>query len=506
MMLINAKSDLRSCSVRYCLWFVFLFLVTQVPLFVVRYPDIADFPNHLARLHIQVHLEGSELLRRFYVERLGLAPNLVLDVLGPPLGRLFGLEHGLKTFALIGTLLLSTGALALGVALTGRLTFLGLGCLLFAQNAFAHLGNFNFLFGIGLALWLLAAWIFLRNRGLMSMAWLMAFAAAAALLYLCHLSAIGFYFLGVLGYELSISGKSTFVQKLLTSAGLALFQTLPAIVIHLFVYQPGTSQPMLYPSLPILVLALHKAKSVAMIPYFCFHTYPVLTGITTGVVLTAMHRAWSLDVLSFSRVGMYIAGLLGVALLLAPPFGFGSNMVDVRIVLPLVLVLWASLWPTTITACASSSWLLSLSIVMGVVLTSVGTLHRWSKAEDMHSELRTAMLAIQEGSKVAVVSLDDAWEPPAPHMAAWSVIDRSVFLSSLFVRPVFPFATGYRPELVSLARLARLDADAPPPDLKALRGGYDYVVLFGGPTDIERYLAGAPVLYRASRTALLSLH
>ncbi len=45
------------------------------------------------------------------------------------------------------------------------------------------------------------------------------------------------------------------------------------------------------------------------------------------------------------------------------------------------------------------------------------------------------MLSLEEGSLVAAVSLTDDAEPHTPHAVAWSVVDRSVFLSSFFIRP-----------------------------------------------------------------------
>ena len=47
-------------------WFAVLFIVTQAPLYLARYPDVVDYPNHVARLHVLTHLDTSEVLQRFY--------------------------------------------------------------------------------------------------------------------------------------------------------------------------------------------------------------------------------------------------------------------------------------------------------------------------------------------------------------------------------------------------------------------------------------------------------
>ena len=116
------------------------------------------------------------------------------------------------------------------------------------------------------------------------------------------------------------------------------------------------------------------------------------------------------------------------------------------------------------------------------------------------------MLAIDEGSKLAVVDLGRSIESGlTPHAAAWTVLDRSTFLSSFFIRPFQPFTLGYRPELVSLARYARLDNDAPQPALHTLRGRYDYAVVFGRDAETGAYAGDSKTMYRSAGARLIRL-
>jgi hypothetical protein len=68
----------------FAYWFLALFAVTQIPLYWVQYPDIMDFPVHLARLHVQMHLSESETLQRYYALRnLQFGTNLAMDFVVP---------------------------------------------------------------------------------------------------------------------------------------------------------------------------------------------------------------------------------------------------------------------------------------------------------------------------------------------------------------------------------------------------------------------------------------
>ena len=72
-------------------WFGLLFLVTQLPLYLVRYPDIQDYVNHAARLHIALQLGADPVLTRYYQWTPGIFPNLPLDTIGLGLAALLHL-------------------------------------------------------------------------------------------------------------------------------------------------------------------------------------------------------------------------------------------------------------------------------------------------------------------------------------------------------------------------------------------------------------------------------
>lgn len=188
----------------FACWFLALFAVTQFPLYWVQHPDITDFPNHLARIHTLMRLSQSETLQRYYELRdLQIGTNLAMEVIVPALASWMSLALALKVFASLSTLLLTTGAVMVGRTITGCFSYLLLGVLLFANSAIFRLGLLNYLFGVGAAFWLLSAWIVAgRQAGARR---LIPFSAGSVVLYLCHLSALGIYVIGVVGYELSLA-------------------------------------------------------------------------------------------------------------------------------------------------------------------------------------------------------------------------------------------------------------------------------------------------------------
>ncbi|CAN7434788.1 hypothetical protein LJR231_002843 [Phyllobacterium sp. LjRoot231] len=210
--------------------------MTQFPLYWVQHPDITDFPNHLARIHTLMRLSQSETLQRYYELRdLQIGTNLAMEVIVPALASWMSLALALKVFASLSTLLLTTGAVMVGRTITGCFSYLLLGVLLFANSAIFRLGLLNYLFGVGAAFWLLSAWIVAgRQAGARR---LIPFSAGSVVLYLCHLSALGIYVIGVVGYELSLARSR---GRLLTLSAwrpllLALMQFVPAAMLHVLV-------------------------------------------------------------------------------------------------------------------------------------------------------------------------------------------------------------------------------------------------------------------------------
>src|SRR3954454_19689164 len=58
-----------------------------LPLFYTLVPPLEDYPNHLARMQALASIPGNEALSQFYEVAWAPVPNLIMDLIVPPLAR-----------------------------------------------------------------------------------------------------------------------------------------------------------------------------------------------------------------------------------------------------------------------------------------------------------------------------------------------------------------------------------------------------------------------------------
>ncbi len=489
--------------------FLLLFAVTQLPLYWVEYPDIADFLNHLARLHILLHLSESEVLQQYYTLRhLNIGTNLAMEVIVPLFAKGMSLMQALKVFASLAMLLLTSGAAALGRVMSGRTSYLLLGVLLFTQNAMFQMGLLNYLFGLGLAFWLLAAWIYVRND-LNLVRWV-AFTFGCILVYLCHLSAFGVYAVCVLGYELGrVSVTSPLISKsAFKSLVLPLIQFIPAVMLHVLastssgIYAPAPNEYSWF-ELPVIWL-VSKIALFAIFPAISVSGYIVGQVVFGFLLVFLVYAGFREGLLKLSVSVQWMAGLLVICILLLPDAGFGSRLVDIRLLPALALILWSGLQvPEGRTL--NQQLLLGL-IASVVILISLETGREWAIRDVEYKSVRASLQQIPEGSRVATIQLDKPKSPESisPHSGAFSVIDRSALLSNMFIWPYQPFWVAYRKPYDTFVKPARLDDPVTPAaSYEYMRQHYDYILIFGGGiVDRMQYAQNAEAVF-SSKSLLL---
>lgn len=490
-------------------WFLALFAVTQIPLYWVQYPDIIDYPNHLARLHVLMHLAESETLQRYYaLRKLQIGTNLVMEIVVPALAGWMNLALALKIFASLAMLLVTTGAAALSRVVIGRVSYLLLGVLLFAHNAMFQLGLLNYLFGVGAAFWLLSAWIFARIRG--GFWHWVCFAGGCILVYLCHLSALGVYAVGVLGYELGrIRARGGPMDHSARQAlVLALMQFLPVVMVHVLSTSAGSYVPASIVGSWFgvsIAWLVNKVMLLVLAPALFVSGYALGQVVFGFLLVFALYVGFRERALQLAVPVKWMASGLAVAIVLLPNAGFGSNLVDIRLIPALGLLFWSGL---EVSECSKLMPKVVLGVIASAVLfISLETTLEWVSRDEEYRHVRSALAQIPEGSKIATIMLDSHGSTPSisPHVGAWSVIDRSAFLSNFYIWPFQPFWVVYREPYVSLATLARTDDPAaPPPAYEALENVYDYVLVFGTDgTERMRYSPNADTVFDSSSLRLL---
>lgn len=506
----------NSSTRTFACWFGLLFLVTQLPLYLVRYPDLQDYVNHAARLHIALQLGADPILARYYQWTPGLFPNLPLDTIGLGLAAVFGPELGIKLFSSLASLLVATGCLALARAWTGQVSPFLIGVLLFNQGLVLHYGLFNFLFGIGVALWLTAAWINASPRPQGRR--LLGFALGATSLYLCHLMAFGVYLIAIALAELGTGrlGRPTWRSLLPPPTEMflvlrpVLLQALPALLLHLGVNQPGRPvvEPVIWDAAQWIAMVASKLLLVGGLLAINISTYPPWGGVVNLLLIVAGFVLWKRYGLTLLPPARRLVLALAAVALILPRRGFGSALLDSRLTLPLILVAWSGLdW----RGLAQSAWRRACLVTLGmlIVVTSASHYWIWRSMEPLQEQLRAALQGLPRGARVAMVTLPhfhDSVRRMSEHAAAWSVIDRSAFLSALWGRPYQPFLIGIRPEFQTEADLARLDqpGKAPPP-IGTLIGHYDVVVAFGSPQEAMDYGREARSIFQNADATVFDL-
>src|SRR5262249_61089124 len=98
--------------------------------------------------------------------------------------------------------LIMSGALTFNRRLFGHWSIMPLiGFPLLYNNVFL-VGTMNYIFGMGLALWALVAWMWLRERNVLLR--LVVSTAFVLALFFCHMFAVGLYDLGLFDFEITL--------------------------------------------------------------------------------------------------------------------------------------------------------------------------------------------------------------------------------------------------------------------------------------------------------------
>jgi hypothetical protein len=454
-----------------------------LPLIYVVVPPLQDYPNHLARMQVITALGHDPALAGFYAIEWSLIPNLVMDLIVPPLAHYLGIYAAGRVFIALTFLLLLSGPLAVHRALFGRWSAWPLVGGLFLYNGFLFLGLMNYLFGIGLAVWGLATAIALRDRAVVPR--MIVSAAFVLVLYVCHLYAVGVYGLGLLGFEAWRLGAARPLQWK------AAF--LDAIVVGL-------------PFLPVGVLLLQSPTWGLVNDYTweaqgkmegvtrLFSVYSDIADVTVlGLAVLAFGVALRRRLLEIHPAGLVILAIGTIVFLLMPRQLFGSWMADQRLPIAVLFLVigFVHLEPT-----ATSQRSVKFAIFVALIAVRVVDVSaNWLLLSEPLLEVRRAVRAMPAGARLLVANSDEPSGSQAEndalyHAASLATVERSALVSRNFTvegKQVLRARPPYRDqvdtedgETPSMSRLLA-SADGPLPtgprywDLWPQR--YDYLIV-----------------------------
>ncbi len=415
--------------------------VALVPIFVSRIPPLADYPNHLARVHILSNLDRVPELAEYYRDVTSAQPNLAFDVIVALLARVMPLEAAGKVFLALTIIAMVGGVAALHRALHARASVWPLMSLFFVYNRIFLWGFVGYLFTLGVAMAAFAGWVALRGRPVIRMVIATVLATA---IYLGHLYAFGVYALCIAGYELTVLwDRRRDRRRAIVDAAIASAQFAPAMYLFLFVSPTsGAARVTEWGSL------WRKVDAPANLLFNYHLTFDLAClGLLAAMVLWGLlHRH-----LTWNRFMFGPLTLLVIAFLIMPDQLFTSYAADKRLPIAIALV--------GIAGCEWRSWSLlpamALTVLFAVRVALISEV--WAESNAVYSEYLAAIEHVPYGGKLMVVVAHSSQSslPPIPtfEIANMAIIYRQAFVPSLFTYPKDAGqAVAFSPEMQKLAQ------------------------------------------------------
>jgi hypothetical protein len=482
--------------------FVLFAAIVSIPILLHPLPPLADYINHLSRMHVIAAIGGDPDLARFYEVDWQVIPNLMMDLVLPVLVRVMSIYAAGQAYTIASFVMILSGTFALNRQLHGRWSVLPLVAFPLLYNYVFLVGTMNYVFGIGLSLWALVAWIAVRERSLLVRLTVSTLFVMA--LFFCHLFALGTYGLGLLAFELnrlriSYSGRSGRQPAGATAA-------LPSLIFD-FV---ATGLPFL-PVLPLLMMSPtwglrsdvsweFTGKIDGLIYAIDVYSNAVAFLLAAVVAVVAGFALYD-RALRFHAFGYLLLAVGAIVYLAMPRVIFDTYMADQRLPISLAFM---------VVACAQldlrqgvlrhrlarHGLIAILGLLLAVRALEVQTM--WTALSPGTASFRESVELIDRGAKVVVAYADpdggdDVHNLGLVHAACLAVIERSALVTTVFtvvgkqvlhVRPDYrdrvDVQDGSPPTMDNLVRVADSDADANADDYwRRWTADYDYLyVLF----------------------------
>ncbi len=429
--------------------------VLLAPIWLVRYPPLLDYPNHLARAFVLAHLADPQFhFTSYYAADWGPYPYLAMDVI------VIGLERFLPIHV-AGRIFLSLCLLALPLAVwfflrqavPGR-EHRAVGALLLAYDFFFLLGFLNFYLGVAACFLALGLWLrFLAQPGVAR--WCFALAGVMTA-YFSHLMAFGVAGLVVTSYSLFTRRKfrELLLSWLLFLPG-ALFYLRSQVIA-------GVGREVVFRGLRGKVFALHALM----------HGYST----ALDIIAVALPIACLLMIWWRKRGFEWNLSWLGVAAVLfvfywVLPAGYGPSWdVDVR-VLPFLFIIGLVVVKT-----GREARLLVPVVLLLFVLRTGSVAYNFASAQsDLAALARSFSVAPAHARVLPVVETDDEdlLQRPYAHFWAYGVMERGWLSPYLFAlrgqNPLRVRVDSYAPD--GFWDLSYAEA----PQWEQVRRDYDYV-------------------------------
>lgn len=389
---------------------VLLCVAAGLPGLLARYPQMTDYPAHLARWYIMIDDGRTADLARYYAFKWAWAGNLGVDILIRPFAALFGLEQAGRMFVIAIPMLVAGGLFTVEWTLRRRI---GVGPLLALATVWSPallMGFLNFELALALALLAFALWVGMEGNRWRKVI----FVPLGALVWLCHQSGWGVLGVMVFGYEWSRQPRKRDVWR----AALATW-------------------PLWLPLLPTL-LAGHQAKgsfdygpNVLKVKWMFWKEALRDRVRYIDYATTILLLALPLVAIWFRRLDGRLAwaGLICLVLsLIVPRHLGGGDLADLRLIaVGLMLLALAIDWRPS----RKVMWIALAPFALRLAITSI----IWAVHSANVGGMMGALDRIPRGAKVAVAVREESslWAQPLyGHLGCYATVRRDALVNSHF--------------------------------------------------------------------------
>jgi hypothetical protein len=471
-MLLSTKRGQKINRVSFLFIYIILFALVQIPVWLVEYLPIQDYPNHLARMHIILNIHNNEYLQKYYDIAFKILPNLAMDIIVPNIANIFPLEVAGRLMLVVVLFTMTSGSIFLNYVLFRKVTIFSFIPFIFMFNEAFIKGFINFLFGVGLAMWCIGLWVMLRQSKL----WLRIglFSILSSLIFISHLFAFGFYTVTIVSYELGlVLKKRSFSYKEILFNSL---QFTPPMFLYYFSPTSEGKTLIEYSSL--------KTKFFEF-PYYVFSPYvsQIKTLGMAGLILILVIALYRNKIKINNLMLLPISALSIIYLVIPKTLSSGAN-VDWRILIPLFLVFASSI---DIDFSNENNQIIKfvLPIILIVIfsLNLSSTAWQWMSLQNEYKGIILAIENIEEGSRLFSGRQYNylnykQMTVPFMHAPTYAIIKKSAFVPMLFAIPTqqpVSFKDNYK-NIVKATGSSAYDWDEKV-DWDTVIKSYDYVLL-----------------------------
>ena len=416
--------------------FVVLLAIVSIPILLNPLPPISDYINHLARMHVIATINSDPDLHRYYEIDWQVIPNLMMDLIVPLFVRVVNVYVAGQIYTLLSFTLIVSGTLALHRQLFGRWSALPLIVVPLLYNDVFLVGTMNYVFGIGLMLWALTAWLALRERGLLLRLSISTLFVLG--LFFCHLFVLGVYGVGLLAFE-SHRLLTAYTRCRRAEGSAAARRVLgPLILDFVLTGVPFLVVPALLMLSPTRGLWDYywrlSGKGDGLL--FVIRAYSSIVAVVL-VAAFAGGAIWALRrrALWFHGGGVALLVVGAIVYLALPRVMFETYMVDMRLPISLAFILLACIDVDFRNRAVQWGFAAALVLLVGVRVTEVEA--TWSPLSAGIESFRHSVELINRGAKVAVAyddpnGGDHLRDYGLMHADCIAVIERSALVTTEF--------------------------------------------------------------------------